>query len=237
MGAETELRSRTDAVEDVSTRAVERRYDRIAWLYDFYDAPMNKLGGLNRRRRVVEQARGSILEVGIGTGVNLELYPPTAEVTGIDISTRMLARARRRAAMLGTQVRLLHGDVERLPFSDATFDTVLATCVFCSVADPVQGLREVRRVVRPNGRVLLLEHIRPENVVLGWLADVVSPLTKRLMGPELNRRIEENVARSGLCVAAVHREGIWREVEAYPRQRRRQAEECRVDRKDERPLR
>lgn len=198
-----------------STRPVERRYDRIAWLYDFYNAPMDKLGGLKRRQRVVEQARGSVLEVGVGTGTNLELYPPAADVTGIDISSRMLARARRRAGRIGGRVRLLEGDAERLPFPDATFDTVLATCVFCSVADPVQGLREVRRVVKADGQVLLLEHVRPDNPVLGWLADAISPVTKWLIGPELNRRTEENVARSGLRVAAVRRKGIWREIVAH----------------------
>ena len=119
VGVDSQLQSRNDAVENAAMRAVERRYDRVAWLYDFYDAPMNRLGGQNRRQ-VVERVRGLIVEVGIGTGVNLERYPPTADITGIDISTRMLARARRRAAMLGMQVRLLQGDVERLPFSDAS---------------------------------------------------------------------------------------------------------------------
>ena len=194
--------------------AVKRSYERIAWLYDFYDAPMNHFGGWARRRRLVMKAGGSILEVGIGTGANLELFAPDANITGIDIAERMLARARRRAARLGRRVRLLEGDVERLPFPGGTFDTVLATCVFCSVADPIQGLREVRRVVKPEGRILLLEHVRPENPFLGWLSDRISPLTRRLMGPELNRKTEENVIRSGLQVSAIRREGIWREIVA-----------------------
>ena len=194
--------------------AVKRSYERIAWLYDFYDTPMNQLGGWARRRRLVGKAGGSILEVGIGTGANLKLYAPGAHVTGIDISERMLARARHRAAKLGRRASLLEGDVEKLPFPDRTFDTVLATCVFCSVADPVQGLREVRRVVKPEGRVLLLEHVRPENRFLGWLSDRVSPLTRRLIGPELNRRTEENVMSAGLQVRAIRRAGIWREIVA-----------------------
>lgn len=197
--------------------AVKQRYDRIAWLYDLYDAPMNKFGGWARRKRVVGRARGSILEVGIGTGANLELYAPGADITGIDLSARMLGRARRRAARLGRQVRLLEGDAERLPFPDRTFETVLATCVFCSVRDPVQGLRETRRVVKEDGRVLLLEHVRPENPLLGWLADRISPLTRRLMGPEMNRRTEENVITAGLKISAIRREGIWREIAAWRR--------------------
>lgn len=163
---------------------------------------------------MVGRAVGSILEVGIGTGANLRLYPPDADLTGIDISGRMLERARRRAAGLGMSVRLFEGDVERLPLLDASFDTVVATCVFCSVAHPVEGLRELQRVIKPDGRVLLLEHVRPQNPFLGWLADRVSPLTRRLIGPEMNRRTEVNVTRSGLLVLAVKRQGIWREIDA-----------------------
>ena len=208
------LASSEEATTTAAPNAVRSRYERIAWLYDFYDAPMNRLGGLARRRRVVGRAVGSILEVGIGTGANLSLYPTGADLTGIDISARMLERARHRAARLGMRVPLLESDVERLPFSDATFDTVVATCVFCSVEHPVEGLRELGRVVKPEGRVLMLEHVRPENPFLGWLADRISPLTQRLIGPEMNRKTEENVIESGLQVLAVKRQGIWREIEA-----------------------
>lgn len=193
---------------------VARVYDRVARLYDLYDTPMDWLGGARRRRRVLARAAGRVLEVGIGTGRNTEHYPPGVHVVGIDLSGAMLARARRRVARGGVVDGLAQGDAQRLPYPDAAFDTVTATCVFCSVADPLAGLREVRRVVKPVGQVLLLEHVRPRNRVLGWLFDVLSPFTRRLFGPSINRRTEENVAAAGLRATDIRREGIWREIRA-----------------------
>lgn len=194
--------------------AIERVYDRVARLYDAYTAPMEWMGGAARRRRVLGRARGRVLEVGIGTGQNLRWYPPDVELTGVDISERMLERAAGRARAVGREVELVHASAERLPFEDDAFDTVTAACVFCSVADPVRGLREVRRVVRPEGEVLLLEHVRPENPLLGRLFDLLTPLTRRLFGPAINRRTEENVRAAGLEIVEVRRDGIWREIRA-----------------------
>ena len=189
-------------------------YDRIARFYDVMNAPMEMMGGAKRRVRLLSRARGRTLEVGIGTGRNLDLYGSDVDLTGVDLSPRMLERARERAVSLGRNARLEVGDVERLPFPADSFDTVTATCVFCSVENPVQGLREVRRVIRPDGRVLLLEHVRPRSAVLGCVFDRLSPLTRRLMGPEINRRTEESVLEAGLEIDEVRREGIWREIVA-----------------------
>ena len=156
------------------------------------------------------------LEIGVGTGRNLDAYPPDADVIGIDTSSKMLARASRRADRLGMPARLELADAQQLPFADATFDTVVATCVFCSVADPVAGLREVARVVRPGGQVLLLEHVRPRTPLLGWLFDLVNPAVRCFVGPNINRRTEDNIAQSGLEVIEVRRWGIWREIVARP---------------------
>lgn len=195
---------------------VARRYDRIAAVYDILGAPMDWMGGACRRRRVLGRARGRTLEVGVGTGRNLPLYPKGVEITGIDISGRMLEYAIRRTGRLGSGALLEQADVEHLPFPDAIFDTVTATCVFCSVEDPVRGFEEVRRVVKPDGQILLLEHVRPRGKVLGWLFDRLTPLTRRLFGPEINRLTEENVRRGGLEIVDVRREGVWREIIARP---------------------
>jgi len=182
--------------------ATNRRYDRSSRIYDLYDRPMDVLGGVGRRRRrLLARARGKVLEVGVGTGRNLDLYSGNIELTGIDASKGMLGRARDRAADLEmtNDVSLDVADVQDLPYPDDTFDSVTATCVFCSVADPVRGLEEVRRVLRPDGQVLLLEHVRPRNALLGWLFDLLSPLVRRSIGPRL---------------VEVRRSGIWREMVA-----------------------
>ena len=191
-----------------------RRYERLAPLYDLCNGPMELLGLRARRGRLFARARGRVLEAGIGTGRNLAHYPQGVELTGIDVSARMLARARRRAQAAGQTVELQEADVQRLPFEPASFDTVAAACVFCSVADPVQGLRELARVVKPDGLLLLLEHVRPESRLGGLLADLASPLSRRLFGPSLNRRTEENARAAGLELVEVRRDGIWPEIVA-----------------------
>lgn len=125
-------------------------YDRVAAVYDWYTAPMEALGGRQARHRLFGRARGRVLELGVGTGLNLTSYPPGVELIGVDISPRMLGRARRRARDHAVNVELEIADIESLPYPDSTFDTVTAACVFCSVDDPVRGLREAARVVRPD---------------------------------------------------------------------------------------
>ncbi len=204
------------AQEKPDQEAVTRRYDRVARFYDLYDAPMELLGGRRRRKRVLAGAGGHTLEVGVGTGKNLGLYPADVELTAIDISSNMLARARGRAERRGLDVAFDLADVGNLPFDDDLFDTVTATCVFCSVADPVAGLSELGRVLKPEGKILLLEHERPRGRVMGWMADRLTPLVRRLIGPEINRRTEENVGKAGLEIVEVHRSGVWREIVARP---------------------
>jgi ubiquinone/menaquinone biosynthesis C-methylase UbiE len=150
----------------------------MAWLYDIYDAPMEWMGTRRRRARLLAWASGRVLEVGVGTGRNLEHYPNTVTLSAIDVSPLMLARARRRAGSLDRAVAFEVADVAALPYRDDTFDTTVATCVFCSVADPVEGLRELGRVTKAEGRILLLEHVRPRNRLLGWLADLATTVTR-----------------------------------------------------------
>ncbi|MGB8648413.1 MAG: class I SAM-dependent methyltransferase [Anaerolineae bacterium] len=124
-------------------------------------------------------------------------------VTAIDLSDEMLAQANTRAAELGVAVDLREGDVQALSFPDNSFDTAVATFVFCSVPDPIQGLRELNRVVKPGGRILLLDHVRIDGPVIGGLMDLLNPLVVRLWGANINRRTVENVKRAGLEIESI----------------------------------
>ena len=141
-----------------------KRYNRIAFLYDLMEAPMERLRFSSWRQKLMVRIAGSTaLEVGVGTGKNLIFYPDNLDITAIDLSPRMLERARKRANKLNLNVNLQEMDVQHLNFADDSFDIVFATFVFCSVPDPITGLQELRRVCKPDGKLLLLEHMRPEN--------------------------------------------------------------------------
>lgn len=149
------------------------------------------------RRRLWSDVRGEVLEIGVGTGANFEHHPRGASVVGIDLSPRMLDRAARRAARLGTPVDLLRMDAEALAFPSGAFDVVVASFVFCSVPDPVRGLREARRVLRPGARLLLLEHVRSSVPWLGRLMGILNPIAVRLTGANIDRDTVANVERAG----------------------------------------
>ncbi len=186
-----------------TTMTTQARYDRLAPLYDRMQT-MTERSFQAWREKVWSLVEGrQVLEVGVGTGKNMPYYPPGAQLTAIDLSGRMLAQARKRAEREQVPVQLEQMDAQALAFERARFDTAVATCVFCSVPDPVQGLRELARVVRPGGQVLLLEHVRLERPVAGRMMDLLDPLVVRLMGAHINRRTVDNVRQAGLIVERV----------------------------------
>jgi ubiquinone/menaquinone biosynthesis C-methylase UbiE len=187
-----------------ATAIAQRRYNRQAALYDLREAPMELFIGRWRRRLWSQIPPGSrVLEVGVGTGKNMRWYPPGVSVVAIDFSPRMLARAVRRARGERVDVQLALMDAQALAFAAASFDVVVTTCVFCSVPDPVLGLGEVRRVLRPDGRILLLEHVRSGLPLLGRLMDWLNPLSVRLQGANINRDTVGNVQKAGLSARRV----------------------------------
>lgn len=194
-------------IDEEATNLTRARYQRIAPSYD-------------QRERLIERryqawrtylwslVRGlKVLEVGVGTGKNIPYYPSGIDVTAIDLTPGMLVRAQRMAVELNASVDLSLGDVQALDFPDNTFDDVVATFVFCSVPDPILGLREVNRVLKPNGRLLLLEHVRATGP-LGALMDILNPVAVRAMGANINRRTLKNIRRSGLALDRVEDMGL-----------------------------
>jgi phosphatidylethanolamine/phosphatidyl-N-methylethanolamine N-methyltransferase len=178
-------------------------YDRVASFYDRWMRPLERAGlGRLRAAALAElPPHGRLLEVGAGTGANFRFYPEGVRAACAEPSGEMLLRARAKPERPAGAL-LVRAFAERLPFADATFDAAFATLVFCSVASPAEGLSELRRVVGAGGRVVLLEHVRPEGV-LGYAFDALSVLTVALFEDHYNRRTAEAARRAGLSVERV----------------------------------
>jgi ubiquinone/menaquinone biosynthesis C-methylase UbiE len=204
-------------MQDKTTEAAKRRYNRVAPVYDLMEILVERSRYSKWRELLWSKVEGKdILEVGVGTGKNFPYYPANAEITAIDFSEKMLNRARQKAEEYNVKVDLQQADVQNMSFEDDTFETVVATFVFCSVPDPVKGLKEIGRVCKPGGKVLLLEHVLSANRILAFLMNLVSPIVVRAMGPNINRKTVENVANSGLKVEKVIdlAAGIFKLIEA-----------------------
>jgi len=210
-------------VNDKTTIQTKSRYNRIAPVYDLMEAIVERFAFRQWRERLWSRVNGKrVLEVGVGTGKNMPYYPAGAEVTAVDLSDRMLAQARKRAAREGVPVKLHEMDVQALSFGQDSFAAAVATFVFCSVPDPVLGLRELGRVVRPGGQILLLEHVRVNKPVIGKLMDLLDPFVVRLVGPHINRRTVENVKKAGLEIERIEEwapGGLVKLIVARTRQR------------------
>ena len=202
--------------ENKATRSARAAYNRMAPVYDLMEGLVERSRYRRWREMLWSKVEGTkVLEIGVGTGKNFPYYPADKEITAIDFSEKMLQRARKKAGELGIRAHLQQMDVQDLEFEDDTFDTVVGSFVFCSVPDPIKGLREVRRVCRPGGKVVLLEHVLSANRLVAWLMNRLNPVM-RLMGPNINRRTAENVAESGLKVERVTdlAFGIFKLIEA-----------------------
>jgi len=187
---ESQRSSETEEIvgSDAATRAlsvtvvendfVARVYENIAWGYDLVFGPTLHPGRVDAIKRMAIKPGDRVLEVGVGTGINADLYPPDCAVTGIDLSSSMLEKARERVARKGVRnVRLLQMDAANLKFADDSFDIVYAPYVISVVPDPVAVTREMQRVCRPGGRIVILNHFRSNNPVMAWLERMISPFT------------------------------------------------------------
>jgi AhpD family alkylhydroperoxidase len=181
---------------------------RTARLLDAGMRVLDRAGIGRARARVAGRARGDILEIGVGTGLNLAAYPADASLHGIDVSESALAIAASRASRLGRRVALITGDSAALPYPDASFDAVVATFVLCSVGDVGATLREARRVLRPGGHVRLLEHARGEHPALAGIQHWLAPAWARASGGcRLDHDVVAAVSNAGLHIVEERRRG------------------------------
>jgi len=173
-------------------------------IYDIALAPL-ELAGLGRlRQRLLADSRGAVLEIGAGTGVNLPYYGDGVRVFALDESREMLAVARRRPCRACATVS--QADAQSLPFAAHTFQTVVGTLVFCSIPDPVRALVEARRVLRPGGILLLLEHTRGHHPLVAALTDWLDPIWCALNGScHLNRQTARTAVEAGFDVTSIER--------------------------------
>ncbi|MFQ6052486.1 MAG: class I SAM-dependent methyltransferase [Candidatus Hydrothermarchaeota archaeon] len=180
---------------------VKRRYDRIANFYNFYELPMEIIFFKKWRKELLSDLHGRVLEIGVGTGKNLTYYPNDSEVTGIDISPKMLEKARKLIIAKNlTNIDLKIMDAEHIDFPDDYFDFVVGTFVLCSVPDPVSTLKEMSRVCKDNGKIMLLEHMQSQNPFIAKILDFINPLTRDIFGFNVNRKTIVNIKKAGLKI-------------------------------------
>jgi phosphatidylethanolamine/phosphatidyl-N-methylethanolamine N-methyltransferase len=170
--------TRALSVAAVENHFVEGVYDKLAKVYDLTFGPTLHPGRIQAIKRMSIQPGERVLEVGVGTGINLDLYPRDAVITGIDYTASMLEKARERAAKLeGASARLLQMDAADLRFGENAFDIVYAPYLISVVPDPVKVAQEMRRVCRPGGRIIFLNHFLSPNPVLSRIERLISPAT------------------------------------------------------------
>jgi len=191
---------------------IKNRYNRVSKIYDLMEKPMESMLMDDWRKELFEKIEGKkILEVGVGTGKNLEFYSTDKEVTGIDFSEKMLEKAKNKSKDKD-HVTLMEMDAENMTFEDNTFDTVVTSCVFCSVPDPVKGLKEIRRVCKNGGKVIMLEHMRSNKPVVGKIMDRINFIPLHIWGANINRQTLKNLQEAGFNKEDTTYKNVWSDV-------------------------
>jgi len=201
---------------------IKKRYDRIAPVYDSLELLMEKGKMGDWRQHLWQKVENKIdkkemrlLEAGVGSGKNIEYYPEQIEIYAIDFSPKMLKEAEKKANKFNKEVKLVEMDIQNLDFEDNYFDLIVTSCVFCSVPDPVQGLKELKRVLKEDGRIIMLEHMRSQNELVGKFMDWFNWVSLYTWGANINRKTMENIEKAGLEIVEVNdlMSDIVREIE------------------------
>jgi ubiquinone/menaquinone biosynthesis C-methylase UbiE len=192
-------------MSEAKTDAVRSHYDEHAPKYDRQMKLFERVLFGDGREWVCSQAKGEVLEIAVGTGRNLRFYPPDVRLTGIEISPGMLELAGRKAAALSRDADLRVGNAEALDFDDASFDTVTCTLALCTIPDDRAAVAEMWRVLRPGGRLLLLEHVRSPVLPIRVGERLLEPLFLRLEHDHLTREPLDHVEAVGFEVERLER--------------------------------
>ena len=180
------------------------KYSRIAKLYDLFEWPIETILFKKLRKEALSYAYGHVLEVGVGTGKNLPYYNKDVDLTAIDFSPGMLeiAKSKKTEAYLKV-LNLYEMDIQDLKFKDDTFDTVISTFVFCTVPDPIAGLKEVYRVLKPEGKVIFLEHMKSKYLVLNIFLYFMNIVSTRILGTSMIRETQKNIEQADFTIVSV----------------------------------
>ena len=180
------------------------KYSRIAKVYDLFEWPIETLLLKKLRKEAVSYTYGDVLEVGIGTGKNLHYYNKSVDLTAIDFSPGMLEIAKDKKIEVDLKVfKLYEMDVQDLEFEDNSFDTIISTFVFCTVPDPIAGLKEVCRVLKPEGKVIFLEHMKSKYSILNIFLYLMNIVSKRVLGTSMIKETQKNIEQAGFTIVSV----------------------------------
>ncbi|WP_211653390.1 class I SAM-dependent methyltransferase [Planococcus alpniumensis] len=173
-------------------------------IYDTAMKPLEKTRFEKIRAGLVQKAQGHVLEIGFGTGANFRYYQNAERVDAIEPNPEMSKQAGKRIRQSKTPIRTYKAVAEKLPFADETFDTVVATLVFCTIPDPVKALEEIYRVSKPGAQILMFEHVKMDQPLMGKTQESLTPVWKKLCdGCHLNRDTLDLVNRSPLEIVKV----------------------------------
>jgi Methylase involved in ubiquinone/menaquinone biosynthesis len=197
--------------------SVVSKYNRIAPVYELIDLPL-ELFFRKWRKEALSGLRGKVLEVGVGSGRNLKYYPAGCRVIGIDKSEGMLQRAREKAEGM-KNITLYVMDAEHLEFPDNSFDYVITTFVLCTIPDPVKALKEMRRVLKPSGELIALEHVHSDYPFIDCIEHLINPVLFFLLGDHTTRHTVKNIEKAGFTIKEAKKlafKDVFRKIRAKP---------------------